>query len=348
VLKLQKDVASAVANEIHIQVTAEERRRLASARNVNPQAHEAYLLGQYHLRKNNERDMNQAVEYFKRAIQTAPDYAPAYTGLSDTLLQQGWVARTGEIYKGVESQSRAAALKAVALDEQLAEAHNSLGRIKLLYDWDWIGAEQEFRQALKFDPGSVEAHISYGHLLGFLGRHAEAIREGHTAVQLDPVSSTIQSSMGHILFRARKYEEALTYQQRAVELEPRNAEAYFRLGDLFVQVGGFDQALAAFRQVGELTPEFESFRAGIAHVYALTGRQREPRQIINRLKADPMSIAAVYVALGDKNAAFMTLEQAAKERSPTLVSIKVAPAFDSLHSDPRWQSLLRRMNFPAE
>ena len=154
--------------------------------------------------------------------------------------------------------------------------------------------------------------------------------------------------MGHILFRARKYEEALTYQKRAVELEPRNAEAYFRLGDLLVQVGGFDQALAAFRQVGELTPEFESFRAGIAHVYALTGRQREARQMIKRLKADPMSIAAVYVALGDKNGAFMTLEQAAKERSPTLVSIKVAPAFANLHSDPHWQSLLRRMNFPTE
>jgi tetratricopeptide (TPR) repeat protein len=153
---------------------------------------------------------------------------------------------------------------------------------------------------------------------------------------------------GHILFCARKYQEALTYQQREVELEPRNAEAYFRLGDLYVQLGNYDQALAAFEKVGELTPEFESFRAGIARVYALTGRQSEARHAIKGLKADPMSLAAVYVALGDKDEAIMTLEQAAKERSPTLVALKVAPLFDSLHSEPRMEALLSRLNFVTE
>lgn len=348
VLKLQSEVARAVADEIRIQVTPEERARLASARNINPQAHEAYLLGQYHLSKNNQQDMNQAIEYFEHATLIAPDYAPAYAGLSDAWLQRGWVVKAGAIYKGVESQSRAAALKAIGLDEQLAEAHNSLGRIKLLYDWNWAGVEQEFKRALELDPGSADAHIFYGHLLVFLRRDDEAIREGQIAVQLDPLSSTTQSSLGQILFRARKYQEALTHQKRAVELEPRNAEAYFRLGDVYVLVGRYDQALAAFEKVGELTPEFESFRAGIARVYALTGKQREALHAISGLNADPMSLTAVYVALGDKDKAFRILEKAVEERSPVLVSLKADPFLENLHSDPRWKTLLRRMNFPTE
>ena len=348
VLKLQSDVAGSVANEIRIQVTADERARLASARDINPQAHEAFLLGQYHLSKNNEQDMTQAIEYFERATQIAPDYAAAYAGLSNARLQRGWVRKAGANYKGVESQSRTAALKAITLDDQLAEAHNSLGRIRLLYDWDWAGAEHEFKRALELDPGSADAHIFYGHLLVFLGSREKAIQEGQIAVQLDPLSSSIQSSFGQILFCARKYQEALTHQKRAVELEPRNAEAYFRLADVYIAISKYDQAIAAFERVGELTPEFESFRAGIAHVYALMGKQREARQMIRESKADPLSIAVVYVALSDKDEAFRMLEKAVEERSPVLIGVKAVPFLEPLHSDPRWQTLLRRMNFPRE
>ena len=348
VLKLQSDVAGSVASEIRIQVTADEGARLAAARDINPQAHEAFLLGQYHLSKNNEQDMNQAVEYFERATQIAPDYAAAYAGLSNARLQRGWVLEAGANYKGVESQSRTAALKAIALNEQLAEAHNSLGRIKLLYDWDWEGAEHEFKRAVELDPGSAEAHIFYGHILALMRSDETAIREGQIGVQLDPLSSSVQSSFGRILFCARKFPEALVHQKRAVELEPRNAEAYFRLADVYVATSNYDQAIAAFERVGELTPEFESFRAGIAHVYALMGKQREARQMIRKSKADPMSIAVVYVALGDNDEAFRILEKAVEERSPVLIGLKAIPFLENLHSDPRWQTLLRRMNFPLE
>ncbi len=348
VLKLQSDIARAVADEIRIQVTPDERARLASASDINPQAHETYLLAQHYLSKNNEQDMTKAIEYFERTIQLAPDYAAAYAGLSAALLQRGWVIKAGAIYQGVEAQARTAALKAITLDEQLAEAHTSLSRIKLLYDWNWGAAEHEVRRAVELDPGSVDAHIFYGHVLSFLRRDDEAIREGQFAVQLDPLSSTAQSAMGQFLFRARKYQDALPYQKRAVELEPRNAEAYFRLGDLYVELGNYDQALAAYEKLGELTPEFESYRAGIARVHALTGKKTEARQAISSLKADPLSLAAVYVALGDKQHAFMTLEQAAKVRSPTLVGLKAAPLFDSLHSDPRMPALLRQLNFATE
>ena len=301
VLKLQSEVARAVADEIRIQVTAEERARLASARRVNPQAHEAYLLGRYHLSKDNEQGWKQAIEYFERATQIAPDYAAAYAGLS-----QAWGRRglAGANFKEVESPARAAALKAVGLDEQLAEAHISLGNIKYFYDWDWTGAEQEFRRALELDPGSRDAHRDYGtFLMHWWGRHDEAIREGRIAVQLDPLSSFVQSSLGRFLYRARRYEEALPHLERAVELEPRSVHANFRLGDVYAQLGRYDEAIAAFEKNRELIPKGGDFQAGIARVYALMGKKREARQMISGVKANPYMIAGVYATLGDKDEA---------------------------------------------
>jgi TolB-like protein/thioredoxin-like negative regulator of GroEL len=345
VLKLQSEVARAVVDEIRIQVTAEERARLASARRVNPQAHDAYLLGRYHFNKFNEQGWRQATEYFERATQIAPDYAAAYAGLSDAWLHLGIF---GAGLKEVESAARAAALKAIRLDEQLAEPHISLGNIKEFYDWDWIGAETEFRRALELDPGSLDAHIFHGTLLMHLGRHDEAVREGQIAVQLDPLSSNTESYLGRFLYRARRYAEALPHLQRAVELEPRNIAANYRLGDVYAVLGRYDEAVAALEKNRELIPNDEDLQAEIARVYALMGRHQEARQMIRGLKVHPPNtLAAVYVALGDKDEAFRILEKAVEERQ-ILVNLKEDPPFENLHSDPRWKALLRRMNFPPE
>ena len=344
VLKLQSEVARAVADEIRIHLTADERARLTSARSVDPQAHEAYLLGRHHLSKLNEQDLKQAIGYFERAIQLAPDFAAAYAGLSDAWVQLG-VA--GADLKEVESPSRAAALKAIALDAQLAEAHISLGNIRLLYDWDWAGAEHELRHAVEIDPGGLDPHVHYGHLLMHLGRRNEAIAEGRIAAQLDPLSSTTQSALGRFLYRARKYGEALPHLQRAVELEPRSAQAHFRLGDLYAQLGRFDDAVTAYRRVGELSTKGEDSHAEIARVYALMGRTNDARQMISGVNSPAVSVAAVYAALGDRDEAFKILQKAVGERQG-LVALKEDPPFESLHSDSRWKVLLGRMNFPPE
>jgi TolB-like protein/Tfp pilus assembly protein PilF len=344
VLKLQSDVARAVADEIRIQVTAEERARLASARSVNPQAHEAYLLGRHHFSKYNEKDSKKAIEYFERAIALAPDYAAAYAGLSDARIFQGL---TGTVdFKAAESPTRAAALKAIELDEQLAEAHLSLARIKQQYDWDWAGAEQEIKRALELDPGSLAVHTDYGYLFMHLGRHDEAIREGQIAVQLDPVSSAAHSALGRFLYRAHRYEEALPHLLRAVELEPRGG-ANVRLGDLYAQLGRYDEAIAAYERAREAIPKGGNFQAAVARVFALMGRRREARRMVSGLKANPYIIAAVYAALGDKDEAFKILEKAVEEHQ-LITPLKVEPPLESLHSDPRWKALLRRMNFPLE
>ena len=345
VLRLQSEVARAVAEEIRIQVTAEERMRLASARSVNPQAHEAYLLGRYHLSKKNEDDLSQAIEHFERAIQLAPDYAAAYAGLSEAWQERGvWGLRT---FSEVEAPARAAALKAIQWDEQLSEGHMMLAQLNYIYDWDWAGAEQQFKRALELNPGSLYVHRPYAVFLMAVGRHAEAISEIQRAAQLDPVSSEIQSNFGRILYRARKYEEAIPHFKRALELEPRNYSAYVRLGDVYAKLGKYDEAIAAFENAAQLRSD-GMHPARIARVYALMGRRREARQMVSGVKAQAFDLAAVYAALGDEDEAFRILDKAVEERNSLLVFFKEDPSFENLRSDPRWKALLRRMNFPPE
>jgi eukaryotic-like serine/threonine-protein kinase len=344
VLKLQGEVARAVADEIRIQVTAEERARLASARRIDPQAHLTYLLARHHASRDNEQGWKQAIDYFERAIELAPDYAAVYAGLSDAWLQRGIFG--AKEFREVESPARAAALKAIGLDQQLAEAHTALGNIKHIYDWDWTGAEQELSRALELDPGSLDAHIDYGTLLMHLGRHDEAIKEGQIAEQLDPLSSRTQSFLGRFLYRARRYEEALPHLQRAVELEPRALHANYRLGEVYVQLGRYDEAIAALEKNRELMPKGGELQAAVARVYALTGREREARQMISGVKAQPYAFARFYAALGDKDEAFRILEKAVEDRNSLLVALKEDPPYENLHSDPRWKALLRRMNYP--
>ena len=346
VLKLQSEVARAVATEIRVHVTAEERARLASAQSIDPEAHRAYLLGRVHLNKNNEQDWERAISYFQHATQIATDYAAAYAGLSDVWVQRGVFAV--KPFKEIEPHARAAALEALRLNEQLPEAHIALGDLKFYNDWDWTGSEAEFKRALELDPGSLDAHRSYGHLLMALGRHDEAVNEGEIAAQLDPLTAETQTALGRFLYRARRYTDALPPLQLAVEREPRSIGANVRLADVYVQLGLYDEALAVFERGRDLTGNYSNFQAHIARVYALMGREREARQILGGLKVEPIAMAAIYTALGDKDEAFRILKRAIDERNSFLVTLKQDPPFDSLHSDPRWNALLRPMNFPPD
>ncbi len=344
VLKLQSEIARAIADEIRVHLTVDESSRLASAPRIDPQAHEAYLLGRYHLRSLNETDLKQAIDHFERATKIAPDYAAAYAGLAAAWLERGiWGAKT---FREVEPDSRAAASKAVSLDEQLGEAHLSLAQLKFIYDWDWSGAESEFKYALELDPGSLYVHSGYAFLLMALGRHDEAIRQMQIAEQLDPLSAETQSGFGRVLYRARKYEEAIQHLNRAIELEPRNYTPYVRLIDVYAQMGKYDDAIAAFKKANVLRPD-DRPAIRLARVYALMGRAQEARAMIPRMKTANLDFetAALYAVLGEDDAAFRILEKAAEQRSSLLVYIKEDPSFDSLHSDPRWEALLRRMNF---
>lgn len=217
VLTLQKDVAHAIANEIRIRVTPEEQTRMASALKVDAEAHEAYVMGRYYLLKYIPDDLKRAREHFERAIQIDPSYAPAYAGLSHTWCELGMM--TG--LKDAEAPARAAADKALTLNDRLAEAHVAEGYLKSLYDWDWKGGENSIRRAIELDPNSLDAHFFYATLLMALGRFPEAIAEVERAEQLDPVSAAVQQLFGSIRYRAGQPDEAITHLKRAIELEPR-------------------------------------------------------------------------------------------------------------------------------
>lgn len=345
VLKLQAEVARAIADEIRIQITADERARLAGAASINPQAHESYLLGRYHLTKNNPQDWAEAVTHFQRAKDLAPDFAEAYAGLSDVLLQQAVFGI--KTFKEAIPSAREAASRAIELNEQLAEGHTALGSIKYYYDWDWAGAEKEFNRALELNPGDFNVRIAYGHFLHILGRRDAAVREGELAVKLDPLSAEAYTSLGRFLYRARRYEEALPVLQKAVQLEPRSSGANNRLAGIYAALGRFEEALAVYENAKQVAPSVEGYRSVIAYVYARMGRKQEAREMVKGITVFPIDVAGVYVALDEKDEAFRILEQAIAEHNTLLVTIKEEPPLESLHSDPRWNKLLRMMKFPG-
>jgi TolB-like protein/DNA-binding winged helix-turn-helix (wHTH) protein/thioredoxin-like negative regulator of GroEL len=347
VLKLQGEVARAVSEEIRIQVTAEERARMASAGTVNPAAHQEYLLGRYYLWKLTKDDLTRAVDHFERATRLDPGYAAAHAGLSHAWWWRGvW---GGQTFREIEAPSRAAARKALELDPRLAEAHVSMGRIKFGHDWDWTGAEKDFARAQEIDPNNLDAHFFHAMLFMALGRFPESIAHIERAEQLDPLSATVESAFGRILYRARRFDEAVSHLHRALELEPGNGGVHERLGDVYDQMGRYADALAAYQKGGSAP----GYREGLARIYARMGRQGEARRLLAGLEAKPgglvMSKAAeAYAALGDKDEAFRLLFAMAEQGGDTLNYVKVEPPLDGLHSDPRWPVLLRRMNLPFD
>ncbi len=353
VLKLQSEVARAVAGEIRIRVTAEERTRLASTRRVNPEAHEAHLLGRYHLRRQNEEELKLAIGHFERATQLDASYAVAWAGLSIAWLQRGLFGATP--FREVEQPARQAAVKVLAADANSAEGYTALAIFKNRYEWDWAGSEHDFRRAIELNPGSVEAHRFFAFLLSALGRHDEAINEIQTAAQLDPLSSLAQSDLGLGLFRARKYEQAEQRLKRAIDLDPLNLGAWNRLGNVYGEMGRYADAIVSLEKALALRGNIRNgaYVANLALIYARMGRREEALRMLKELQrtTDPAHFpvddaVSVWAALGNKDEAFRLLFDAVEKRADLLIFIKIDPTFDSLHSDPRWQELLRPMNFP--
>jgi TolB-like protein/Tfp pilus assembly protein PilF len=343
VLRLQDEVARAVAEEIRVQISPEDRARKASVAAVNPAAHEQYLLGRYLLWKFIEEDQMRAVDHFNRAVQIDPTYAAPYAGLAHAWWMRGVFGPLS--LKEVAPESRAAARKALELDDRLAEAYAAQAYVEGMFDWNWTGAERTIRHAVELDTNSLDARYVHALLLMALGRLPEAVTQIEHAAQLDPLSAQVYSTFGRILYRARKFEEAILRLNRAIELEPRNAIAYGRLGDVFDQMGKYVEALAAYEKMQAVQGNSGSDTADIARVYARMGRPSEARQMLKRLGNRS---ADVYAALGDKDAAFRLVFKSVDERILWSIFIKTDPQFDSLHSDPRWTELLRRMNLPTD
>lgn len=344
IFTIQDRVAEQVARSLKLTLTGEEKKLLSKHNTDYTDAYQLYLKGRFTSTHTEERT-RKAIEYFNQAIETDPNYALAYAGLADAYYG------LSELYlppKEAMPKARAAAMKALEIDESLAEAHTSLALVKTFYEWDWSGAEREYQRAIELNPNYAMAHEWYGWHLALTGRHDESIAEVRRAQQIDPVSIDINWSLGVVFYFARQYDKAIKQLQTTLEMDSTHRLAHFHLGASFFQKGMYEEAVAEFEKGKLLAGGHLS--AALGYTYGVTGRRDEAEKILRGLKGrskrhfvSSNSIALVYTGLGDKDLAFEWLEKAYEERSELMTWLKVDPRLDSLRSDPRFTDLMRRV-----
>ncbi len=349
VLTLQSQVARAVANEIKVKVTPLEQARLATVPPVNPAAHEAYLKGRFYWNRLDEANLKRGIAYFEQAIAQDPGYAPAYSGLADSyfrLVNAANALSPSEAYP----KGKKAAEEALRLDSTLAEGHASLAMLRFNYEWDWSGADQEFKRAIELNPSYAPAHHFYAHFLMAMGRVDESLAECKKALESDPLDLGISLHQGWHYYYARQPDRAIEYTRKALELYPNAAMGHWYLGQAYEQKGIFPDAITELRKAATLSGNRPLFLSFLAHAYGLAGKRSEAMAILHELAGQSShhyvsaySVATVYAGLGDRDQTFAWLRKAIDERSPYLIYLKTEPRLDPLRADPRFADLLRRL-----
>ena len=332
-LKLEAEVARDIAQEIRAQVTPEEKQRMASARTVQPAAHDEYLMGNYRLHEGGPVGLKESIEHFRRAIQIQPDYAAAYAGLSMAWMDLGNL-----------SEERFAAQKAFELDPNDPEVYVALTCMNML-DWDWTEAEKNIQKALALDPNSLDACNCNALFLTAMGRLPEALSVAERTVQTDPLSADTQTTYGFVLYNLRRYEDAILRDKKLLELAPRAYLAHVILAFAYAKLGRYNEAVAALDR-----PEFRS-TPYLARVYALAGRREDALKMIPSLtrpgsRVDEVSMAMMFFDLGDRDRGFQWLTRAFDHHAPNVPYVRSSPAFDNVRSDPRFQALVARLKIP--
>jgi tetratricopeptide (TPR) repeat protein len=304
--------------------------------------------GRFFWNKRTEEGLKAAIDYFKLAIEKDPKYALAYSGLADSyaVLPEYSAFPAKEAFE----KAKAAAAKALEIDDALSEVHVSLALIKYSWDWDWKSAEKEFKRAIELNPGYATAHHWYALLLMRQGRHDESLVEIKKARELDPLSLIINANVGFILYQARRYDDAIEHYRKALEMNPSFGELHKYMAWAYAQKGMHAEALEEIQKAVILSGRIPSYLSVLGYVYALSGKKSDAPKIIRELETvsdDKYLIAVVYAALGEKDQAFEYLQKACEERSSWMSYLKVDPRLDSLRSDPRFKSLLKRMKLES-
>lgn len=345
---IQDEIAEAVVRTLKVEYLGENGTHFIKHRPANAEACDLYLRGQFFWNKRDKESLEKAIEYFKKALERDPEYAPAYAGLADAyvVLGSNRFYPPGEAYP----KAKAAALRALEIDENLPQARTSLAAVKSDYDWDFSGAEIEYKRALELNPNYATARHWYALLLSDLGKHEEAISEINFAQRLDPLSSRINANVGLILYNARRYDQALEELKKALEIDPCHVSTYEYLGLVYSQTGNYKEAIKSMERAIEFGGNPADIDIDLAYVYARSGNMMESRKILARIKesrkssfVSPASIAAIYGVLGEKDEASDWLEKAYAERDPVLLELKSEPRFDRLRTDPRFLAFLKRV-----
>jgi serine/threonine protein kinase/Flp pilus assembly protein TadD len=355
VLALEGELAQAIANEIKVKLTPEERARLTKVRQVDPEAHEAYLKGRYYWNRRSpvKDDLKKAIDNFQQAIAIDPTYALAYAGIADCYSVLGSWDSDVMSPDDAFPKARAAAERALEIDSSLGQAHTSLAYIKHHYDWDWVGAEQEYRKAIALNPRDPNTHHWYSHYLVGMGRFQESLAESRLALRLDPLDLILNVHLGwHYLF-ARQTEKAVEALRRATAMKENSWIPHHYLGWAYEQQGNYTSAITELEKADSLLPGTGARLSALAHAYALAGKRNEAKRILGQLLlmrqqryVSPYEIAVIHVGLGERDQAFEWLERAYREHSGWLSYLNVEFRLDPLRSDPRFADLVRRVGLP--
>jgi TolB-like protein/DNA-binding winged helix-turn-helix (wHTH) protein/Flp pilus assembly protein TadD len=347
-LALQNQVARSIAEEIRINVSPREQTELKSVKVVNPQAYESYLKGRFFWNKRSADGLKVAAAYFNQAVEEDPKYPQAYSGLADTYALLGDWQYAVMTPKEALPKAKAAAIKALELDNNLGEAHNSLAFCLDGFDWDFAVAEKEFRRAIELNPSYATAHHWYAWHLSLLGRNSEAISEMKKAKDLDPLSLIINADLAELYLIAHSYDESIQQSRKTIEMDANFALAHNQLAQAYLQKRMFDEAIAELQKAIKISGGSPTFTANLARTYAAMGRRNEAIELLDDLRkhsspgySRASEIAAVYVALGDNDRAMTWLEKGFDERFNPGVLLR--PGFDPIRADPRFQNLLRRI-----
>jgi len=356
VLTLQKDLAEAIAHEISSQLNTRRRPRRSIARLHNTDAHEAYLKGRHCWNQRTEEGLNQSIEFYTEAISKDPGYALAYSGLADSYALLGSRRLGGIPPHEVMVKAKEAASKALHLDQTLAEAHTALAFVRFQSDWDWAGAEREFRSAIDLNPNSATSRYRYAMYLATMSRMREAMSEMKRAQELDPLSPNQKSMIGSVQYYARRYDAAEEQYRQLIHSDPDIPGPHLRLYDIYSRTGKESEAVAEL-QKGLALQGAEELAAALPARYSSSGfgavkkfaLQEQIRLLTEASKQDyisPIALATNYAVLGEKDKAFEWLEKAYEEHAPGLLDLDLDPDYDNLHTDKRFQNLLRRINIP--
>jgi len=354
IFAIQDEISLAIVDKLKVKLLGDEKEKLVKRHTNNQEAYNLYLKGRYFWNRRTEEDLEKSIECFKQAIEKDPDYALAYTGLADSYIALPTYSFSFFPPKEAFPKAKGAALRALEIDDTLGEAYASLALIKLDYDWDWAGAEKQFKQAIELNPGYATAHHWYAIYLMYMARFDEAIREIKTAQELDPLSLVINRVVGRVFYFARQYDQAIDALLKTIEMEPNCSWVHFHLGIVYLQKSMYEEALAEFHKEkgfprgGEVGDIILLSFLGLVH--AKMGKRGKAQEALDELikqskKAcvSPSVLALIHFALGKNDQGFEWLEKAYDDHDLSLHGIKVEPAFDSVRSDPRFGVLLKKM-----
>ena len=350
VLALQDEVAIAITKEVKVKLLPAENSRLASAPTISSEGYELYLKGRYFWNKRDPESLRKALDYFHRAAEKDPGYAPAQAGLADTYSLLGTAAFDAlPAAEGME-KARVAAKRALSIDDGLAEAHASLGFVTYRYDWDWTAAEHEFKRAIALNPNYGTAHRWYSDFLSDLGRRNESLSEAQVALALDPLSLIDNENLARVHYFAREFDEAEEGSKKTLEMNPNFPIAHMRLGRAYAAKGMYREAVHEFEESSRSMENRSLAIASIGNALARSGDRSGAIRALDELAAlskqrrvAAICFALVYAGLGENDQTMVWLEKAYKERSDFLIILRVDPVFDGLRADRRFQDLLRRI-----